>query len=168
MKNTTKTSTQVAVEFKRQELFDVKAAAKRAQAQLKKDVATLRYEMKELLLNVKMDKAGAKVVRKQAIVERKRVRAAVKAEKVAARVQKRGERVLAMSARLNEKSEKRAVRAAAKVARIAAMEAKLNALRNPSGTAAKKASKKPSKVTIIKNPAAALISVMNTGLRAAA
>ena len=64
-----------------------------------------------------------------------------------------------MSARLYEKSAKRAVRAAAKAARIAAMEAKLEALKNPVGIQARKASKKPSKVTII-NPLAALESAM--------
>jgi hypothetical protein len=65
-----------------------------------------------------------------------------------------------MSARLNEKSEKRAVRATAKAARIAAMEAKLEALKNPVGINAKKAAKKPSKVTII-NPMAALEAAMS-------
>ena len=37
MKNTTKSATQVALEIKRQELKDIKAAAKRAQADLKKN-----------------------------------------------------------------------------------------------------------------------------------
>ena len=51
MKNTTKTATQKALEFKREELKDIKATAKRAQSQLKKDVAALRYEMKTLREN---------------------------------------------------------------------------------------------------------------------
>ena len=41
-KTTMKSATQVNLEIKRQELKDIKAAAKRAQADLKKNVANLR------------------------------------------------------------------------------------------------------------------------------
>ena len=112
-----KTATQVTLEFKREELKDIKATAKRAQSQLKKDVATLRYEIKLLRTNVKTDNTNFKIAA-----------AKIKAEK--------------------------------KAARIDAIQAKLDALKNPIGIHAKKAAKKPSKVTIV-NPAAALIAVMN-------
>jgi len=160
MKKTTKSATQVALEFKRQELKDIKAAAKRAQADLKKDVASLRYEMKTLRENVKTDKSDDRQYRKQAVIDRKAARKAVRDDIIAARLQKRGSRVLAMSARMNAISEKRAVRAAAKAARIDALLAKVEALKNPVGVQARKAAKKPSKVTIV-NPLAALSAAMN-------
>jgi len=159
MKNTTKTATQKALEFKRQELKDIKATAKRAQSQLKKDVATLRYEMKTLRANVKSDKSDDRQYRKQAVIDRKAARKEIRDNIIAARLQKRGERVLKASDRLNARSEKAAARAAAKAARIDALLAKLEALKNPVGIQARKASKKPSKVTIV-NPLAALDAAM--------
>ena len=160
MKNTTKTATQKALEFKREELKDIKATAKRAQSQLKKDVAALRYEMKTLRANVKSDKADDRQYRKQAVIDRKAARKAVRDNIIAARLLKRGERVLKMSDRLNARSEKAAARAAKKAARIDAIQAKLDSLKNPVGINAKKAAKKPSKVTIV-NPLAALDAAMN-------
>jgi hypothetical protein len=161
MKNTTKTATQKALEFKRQELKDIKATAKRAQSQLKKDVATLRYEMKTLRANVKSDKADDRQYRKQAVIDRKAARKAVRDDIIAARLQKRGERVLKASERLNARSEKAAARAAKKAARIDAIQAKLDSLKNPVGIHAKKAAKKPSKAIVIVNPLAALSAAMN-------
>jgi hypothetical protein len=159
MKNTMKTNTQKALEFKRQELKDIKAAAKRAQADLRADVAKLLYEMKTLRKNVMTDKSADRLARKEKIADRRTVIKLQREEKAAARAQKRGSRVLAMSARMNAISEKRAVRAAAKAARIDALLAQVEALKNPVGVAAKKAAKKPSKVTIV-NPLAALDAAM--------
>ena len=119
-----KTETQKALEIKRQELKDIKDAGKRAQSQLKKDVASIRNVMKTLRENVKTDKSDDRFYRKQVIADRKMERAAAKAT------------------------------------RIAAMEEKLEALKNPVGIKAKKAAKKPSKVTII-NPMAALEAAMS-------
>jgi len=159
MKNVTKTATQKALEFKRQELKDIKATAKRAQSQLKKDVATLRYEMKTLRANVKSDKADDRQYRKQAVIDRKAARKAIRDDIIAARLQKRGERVLKASDRLNARSEKAAARELRRIGRVEALEAKLAAIKNPVGIQARKAAKKPSKVTIV-NPLAALESAM--------
>lgn len=70
-------------------------------------------------------------IKEEAII-RKQVRADAKAAKIAAR------------------AEKVAAREAKKAERIAKLEAKLSALKNPVGTAARKAAKKPSKVTVLK------------------
>ena len=70
-------------------------------------------------------------IKEEAII-RKQVRADAKAAKIAAR------------------AEKVAAREAKKAERIAKLEAKLSALKNPVGTAAIKANKKPSKVTVLK------------------
>ena len=160
MKNTTKTATQKALEFKREELKDIKATAKRAQSQLKKDVAALRDEMKTLRANVKSDKADDRHYRKQAVIDRKAARKAVRDNIIAARLLKRGERVLKMSDRLNARSEKAAARELRRIGRVEALEAKLAAIKNPVGIQARKASKKPGKVTIV-NPLAALDAAMN-------
>ena len=153
MKNTTKTATQKALEFKREELKDIKATAKRAQSQLKKDVAALRYEMKTLRANVMSDKADDRQYRKQAVIDRKAARKAVRDNIIAARLLKRSDR-------LNARSEKAAARELRRIGRVEALEAKLAAIKNPVGIQARKASKKPGKVTIV-NPLAALDAAMN-------
>ena len=86
-----------------------------------------------LTLNQKREALKAlRVAIKEEATIRKALRADAKAAKVAA------------------KAAKAAERDAKKAAKIAALEAKLTALRNPVGTAAKKAARKPSKVTVTK------------------
>ena len=153
MKNTTKTATQVALEFKREELKDIKAAAKRAAVDLKKATATLRYEIKTLRENVKTDKTNFKIARKVAAAK-------IKAEKKDARAMKANQRRINKALKADARIQKAAERAAKKAARIDAIQAKLDALKNPIGIHAKKAAKKPSKVTIV-NPLAALSAAMN-------
>ena len=148
-----KTATQVALEKTRQELKDIKAAGKRAAVDLKKATATLRYEIKTLRTNVKTDNTNFKIARKAAAAK-------IKAEKKDARVLKANQRAANKALKADARLQKAATRAAAKAARIDAIQAKLDALKNPIGIHAKKAAKKPSKVTIV-NPAAALIAVMN-------
>ena len=148
-----KTATQVALENTRQELKDIKAAAKRAAVDLKKATATLRYEIKMLRTNVKTDNTNFKIARKVTAAK-------IKAEKNAARVMKANQRRINKALKTDERLQKAATLAAKKAARIDAIQAKLDALKNPIGIHAKKAAKKPSKVTIV-NPAAALIAVMN-------
>ena len=58
------------------------------------------------------------------------------------------DRSVAKSAKVLARAEKAQVRADKKLARIAALEAKLEALRNPVGTKAVKANKKPSAVKV--------------------
>jgi hypothetical protein len=74
------------------------------------------------------------------------LRASIKAE-VAAR---KATKIAGKEARAKLRAEKVAARAAKKAEKIAALEAKLAALKNPVGIAAKKANKKPSKVTVLK------------------
>jgi molybdopterin-biosynthesis enzyme MoeA-like protein len=80
----------------------------------------------------------------------KALRAAIKEEAII----RKAVREDAKAAKIAAKAEKAAARAAKKAAKIAALEAKLTALRNPVGTAAKKAARKPSKVTVTKMVAA--------------
>jgi hypothetical protein len=69
---------------------------------------------------------------------------AVKADVAAAKASKAADKVIKQIAREN----KAAARALGRAARIAKLEAKLVALKNPVGTAARKANKKPSKTTV--------------------
>ncbi len=163
MKTTTKTASQVALENTRQELKDIKAAARLAAVDLKKNVATLRYEMKKMRENIKTDKKDERNIRKIVIADHKLARATKKAEKIDARDRKRIARVQKANMRADEKRIKRDLRSAAKAARVTALEAKLEALKNPVGIAAKKAAKKPSKVVITTGPVitAALEAAMN-------
>ena len=71
---------------------------------------------------------------------------AVKADVAASKVAKS----IAKEAKKIARENKAFDRAAKKAARIAALEAKLAALKNPVGTAARKAAKKPSNVTVLK------------------
>jgi len=81
----------------------------------------LKVEIAELVEVVKQEK-----------VNMAEARAVEKAQKVAA------------------KEAKAAARAQKKAEKIAALEAKLNALRNPVGSAARKAARRPSKVVVTK------------------
>jgi len=71
---------------------------------------------------------------------------AVKADVAAAKAAKALDKEIKKIARENKAVD----RAAKKAARIAKLEAKLLALKNPVGTAARKAAKKPSAVTVLK------------------
>ena len=71
---------------------------------------------------------------------------AVKADVAAAKASKALDKEIKKIARENRAFD----RAAKKAARIAKLEAKLVALKNPVGTAARKAAKKPSNVTVMK------------------
>jgi len=71
---------------------------------------------------------------------------AIKADVAAAKAAKAVAREAKKIARENKAFD----RAAKKAARIAKLEAKLAALKNPVGTAARKANKKPSNVTVLK------------------
>lgn len=149
-----KTATQVALEKTRQELKDIKAAAKRAAVDLKKATATLRYEIKMLRTNVKTDNTNFKIARKVAAAK-------IKVEKNTARVMKANQRRINKALKTDERLQKAATLAAKKAARIDAIQAKLDALKNPVGIHAKKAAKKPSKAIVIVNPLAALAAAMN-------
>ncbi len=71
---------------------------------------------------------------------------AIRVDLMAARVAKAKAKEIKKIARENKAYD----RAAKKAARIAKLEAKLASLKNPVGTAARKAAKKPSKVTVLK------------------
>lgn len=71
---------------------------------------------------------------------------AIRIDVMAARVAKARAKEIKKIARENKAFD----RAAKKAARIAKLEAKLAALKNPVGTAARKANKKPSNVTVLK------------------
>jgi hypothetical protein len=71
---------------------------------------------------------------------------AIRIDVMAARVAKQRAKEIKKIARENKAFD----RAAKKAARIAKLEAKLAALKNPVGTAARKANKKPSSVTVLK------------------
>ena len=71
---------------------------------------------------------------------------AIRVDMMAARVEKQRAKEIKKIARENKAFD----RAAKKAARIAKLEAKLAALKNPVGTAARKANKKPSNVTVLK------------------
>jgi hypothetical protein len=71
---------------------------------------------------------------------------AVKADVAAAKASKARDKEIKKIAKENKAVD----RAAKKAARIAKLEAKLSALKNPVGTAARKAAKKPSNVTVLK------------------
>jgi len=71
---------------------------------------------------------------------------AVKADVAAAKAAKALDKEIKLIARENKAFD----RAAKKAERIAKLEAKLASLKNPVGTAARKAAKKPSKVTVLK------------------
>ena len=71
---------------------------------------------------------------------------AIRIDVMAARVAKQRAKEIKKIARENKAFD----RAAKKAARIAKLEAKLAALKNPVGTAARKANKKPSNVTVLK------------------
>ena len=71
---------------------------------------------------------------------------AVKADVAAAKAAKALDKEIKKIARENKAFD----RAAKKAERIAKLEAKLASLKNPVGTAARKAAKKPSKVTVLK------------------
>jgi prefoldin subunit 5 len=71
---------------------------------------------------------------------------AVKADVAAAKAAKALDKEIKKIAKENKAFD----RAAKKAARIAKLEAKLAALKNPVGTAARKAAKKPSAVTVLK------------------
>ena len=88
----------------------------------------------------------------------KALRESIKSEvasRKAARETAKSQKALAKTARAAVKAEKAEERAAKKAAKIIALEAKLNALKNPVGTAARKANKKPSKVSVTKVAVAA-------------
>jgi hypothetical protein len=74
------------------------------------------------------------------------LRASIKAEVAARKAAKIADKAAKQIAKENKAFD----RAAKKAARIAKLEAKLAALKNPVGIAAKKANKKPSKVTVLK------------------
>ena len=71
---------------------------------------------------------------------------AIRVDLMAARVEKQRAKEIKKIARENRAFD----RAAKKADRIAKLEAKLAALKNPVGTAARKANKKPSNVTVLK------------------
>jgi len=71
---------------------------------------------------------------------------AIRVDMMAARVAKARDKEIKKIARENKAFD----RATKKAARIAKLEAKLLALKNPVGTAARKAAKKPSNVTVLK------------------
>jgi hypothetical protein len=71
---------------------------------------------------------------------------AIRVDMMAARVAKARDKEIKKIARENKAFD----RATKKAARIAKLEAKLSALKNPVGTAARKAAKKPSNVTVLK------------------
>ena len=71
---------------------------------------------------------------------------AIRVDLMAARVEKQRAKEIKKIARENKAFD----RAAKKADRIAKLEAKLAALKNPVGTAARKAAMKPSKVTVLK------------------
>lgn len=71
---------------------------------------------------------------------------AIKADVADAKAAKATNKVIKQIARENKAFD----RATKKAARIAKLEAKLSALKNPVGTAARKAAKKPSNVTVLK------------------
>ena len=71
---------------------------------------------------------------------------AIKADVAAAKASKALDKEIKKIARENKAFD----RAAKKAARIAKLEAKLASLKNPVGTAARKAAKKPSNVTVLK------------------
>lgn len=71
---------------------------------------------------------------------------AIRVDMMAARVAKAKAKEIKKIARENKAFD----RAAKKAARIAKLEAKLASLKNPVGTAARKAAKKPSNVTVLK------------------
>ena len=71
---------------------------------------------------------------------------AIRVDMMAARVAKAKNKEIKKIARENRAYD----RAAKKAARIAKLEAKLSALKNPVGTAARKAAKKPSNVSVLK------------------
>ena len=71
---------------------------------------------------------------------------AIRVDLMAARVAKARDKEIKKIARENKAFD----RATKKAARIAKLEAKLSALKNPVGTAARKAAKKPSNVTVLK------------------
>jgi len=71
---------------------------------------------------------------------------AIRVDMMAARVAKARDKEIKKIAKENKAFD----RAAKKAARIAKLEAKLAALKNPVGTAARKAAKKPSAVTVLK------------------
>lgn len=71
---------------------------------------------------------------------------AIKSDVAAAKAAKATNKAIKQIARENKAVD----RAAKKAARIAKLEAKLVALKNPVGTAARKAAKKPSNVTVLK------------------
>lgn len=88
---------------------------------------------------------GLTLTQKRATV--KALRESIKADVDARKIAKAVDKIAEAEARDAKKAE----RAAKKTARIAALEAKLAALKNPVGTAARKANKKPSKVTVLKS-----------------
>jgi hypothetical protein len=71
---------------------------------------------------------------------------AIRVDLMAARVAKARDKEIKKIARENKAFD----RAAKKAERIAKLEAKLSALKNPVGTAARKAAKKPSNVSVMK------------------
>jgi hypothetical protein len=71
---------------------------------------------------------------------------AIRVDLMAARVAKARDKEIKKIAKENKAFD----RATKKAARIAKLEAKLVALKNPVGTAARKAAKKPSNVTVLK------------------
>ena len=93
-----------------------------------------------------MDLASAKEALKALRAQTSQVLANVKALKVAAAT----ERASMKEAKAKAKTEKAAARAEKKAARVAKLEAKLAALKNPVGTAARKAAKRPSKAIVAK------------------
>jgi len=74
------------------------------------------------------------------------LRAAVKEQRLDAKIAKSAAR----NAKMAEREAKAAARAQRKADRIATLEAKLSALKNPVGTKAVKANRRPSKVTVTK------------------
>ena len=74
------------------------------------------------------------------------LRAAVKEQRLDTKIAKSAAR----TAKAVEREAKAAARAERKAAKIAALEAKLTALKNPVGTKAVRANRRPSKVTVTK------------------
>ena len=93
-----------------------------------------------------MKKSVNAVALENAINEVKRLRTVVKAERIELKAQREKMKVERIAAR----EVKAQIREAKKAERIAKLEAKLQAMKNPVGTKAIKANKKPGAVTIIK------------------
>ena len=88
--------------------------------------------------------------KKEEIAVAKAVVASLQKELAELRTMRKNSRAELKAKKAADKAAAATARATKKAERIAKLEAKLAALKNPVGTAARKANKKPSKVTILK------------------